>query len=208
MSKTSLTKIHQDLVQTQADLANARDIIRTQSGDYTPEGAQKAYANRIKSFYRPEQLAVARDQIAQVRAGAQKKAEMIRSGIFPTATDSTEQLAAEMTVNRMLQRPDFNRKAALAAFDTMPPSPARTLLMEECVARGVVSQEAVDGQALNAYPDYKAAQNDAAHVQSVSNSVEAKVNYLERAGEILNAPSPGATESLDVSELPGANLEF
>lgn len=208
MPKTSLSAIHTELQRVQGDLANAREIVNSERGDYTEEGAQKAYLNRIQHYNTASQLETARNQVEQVRAGALKKAADYRESIFPTASDATEQLAAELAVSRMMQRPSFDSKAALAAFDEMPASATRTLLINESVARGLVSQEAIDGHTLNNYPEYKAAKEDADKVQAVSHSVDAKINYLQRAGEQLDAPKPGATESVDVSQLPGADLEF
>ncbi|MDK8670262.1 hypothetical protein, partial [Corynebacterium sp. MSK195] len=72
MPKTSLSAIHTELQRVQGDLANAREIVNSERGDYTVEGAQKAYLNRIQHYNTAKQLDTARNQVEQVRAGALK----------------------------------------------------------------------------------------------------------------------------------------
>ena len=206
-SKKSLAAIQADVNNIKADVNKAYNIVDGKKNDYTREGAQKAFKNWLYQNDVPGKLIDARHDVQAWRDSAQRQADKARAKLYPKANDATEQLAAELAVSRIMGRGNFDRESLLRQFDTLGTTATRTLLIEESIARGIISQDAVEGYTKQTNEDYYQLTKQAQKAAALARSVEHQIDYLERKGDNMHLEA-GATASVDVSEIEGAEVEY
>lgn len=207
MAKKSLATIQAAITKAQINSAEAHRRVTDQKGDYTPEGLQKHYNAWRKQLGVDKAIEDARKDVAAWRQGAKNAAVEMRAGFFPTAKDSNAQLAAEIKVQRILGRGELDQTKALALVESMEPSPARTLFIEEATARGIVSDESIEGLLQSTSDDYHDAVIRSRQADSIANAADGQLNYLARQGENMNTRQ-SELEKMNVADMPGAEIEY
>lgn len=207
MAKKSLATIQAAITKAQIDSAEAHRRVTDQKGDYTQEGLQKHFNGWRKQFKVDKAIEDARKDVAAWRQGAKSAAVEMRTGFFPTAKDSNAQLAAEVQLQRILGRGELDQTKALALIGSMEASPARTLLVEEATARGIITDESIEGMLQSTSEEYHAAVIRSQQADSLANMADGQLNYLERVGEDMNTRRT-ELEKLTVDDVPGADVEY
>lgn len=206
-SKKSLATIQADIIRIQADVNHAFNTVESQKANFTKEGAQKSYSNWLNQYKVPQQVERARRDVQKWRDSAQAKADEARVAMYPKPNDATEQIATEMAVSRIMARDGFNRESLLNLCSEMDYSPTRSLLIEESIARGVISSEEIEGYSKQTNDEYHALVNQAQKAATLANMVDKQLDFVERKSANMYA-QPGATESVNVADLEGAEVEY
>lgn len=206
-SKKSLAAIQADVNNIKADVNKAYNIVDGKKSDYTREGAQKAFKTWLYQYDVPGKLSDARHDVQAWRDSAQRQADKARAKLYPKANDATEQLAAELAVSRIMGRGNFDRESLLQQFDTLGTTATRTLLIEESIARGVISSEEIEGYSKQTNDEYRTLVNQAQKAATLANMVDKQLDFVERKSANMYA-QPAATESVSVADIEGAEVEY
>ena len=203
----SLSQIQAEMTKLRIELNGVVEQMNHYKNDYTKEGLAKRYQDTVKRQQLDKRIAKLRDQVGQWQAGAHVASANAIEAAYPTASDATEQLSAEMAVQRILSRPGFDDDAARGVIQDMPASPVRTLLSQELAARGIVSNEMQQAMLQANDEEYSQAVSRQQQADALTHTALGQLEFLET---LASDPTvkPGALQELDVSALPGADAAY
>ena len=203
----SLSHIQAEMTKLRIELNGVVEQMEHYKTDYTKEGLAKRYQETVKRQKLDARIAKLRDQVGQWQAGARSASASAIEAAYPTAGDPTEQLSAEMAVQRILSRPGFDDDAAREVIQNMPASPVRTLLSQELAARGMVSSEMQQAMLQANDEEYAQAVTRQQQAEALTHTALGQLEFLESlAGD--HTVKPDALQGLDVSSLPGADAAY
>ena len=203
----SLSQIQAEMTKLRIELNGVVEQMEHYKTDYTKEGLAKRYQETVKRQKLDARIAKLRDQVGQWQAGARSASASAIEAAYPTAGDPTEQLSAEMAVQRILSRPGFDDDAAREVIQNMPASPVRTLLSQELAARGMVSSEMQQAMLQANDEEYAQAVTRQQQAEALTHTALGQLEFLESlAGD--HTVKPDALQGLDVSSLPGADAAY
>lgn len=185
--------------QESADLI-ARKI--GESDHHTDTGKDDAYTRNTAEHR--EHLAKLTAKVEEITTTAEQHHADVYATVMPTPQNDTAAVAAELQAARILARPDMNDPASIGEYiTTAPASPARTAVIQELVARGVISDETANAHLLGAHPDYLAATRGLNAAQTVTSTVyRPRLQALARRLEDRTAPGADSTERHPASIVP------
>ncbi|NLT57177.1 MAG: hypothetical protein GXX79_21970, partial [Actinomycetales bacterium] len=193
-------------------LENSTELIATRLNNdtsYTDEGRDERFTRHTREHH--EHLDKLTQTIDKIIPAAEEHFNQVKANVFPTPTTDDQALVAEMQASRILSRPGMTdpEKAAGWVRDT-PPSPARTAVMEELVARGVLDSEHLDGLIEATSPGYIEAKNQHMRAQTLVNSMyRPRLNAIATTLNNRRAPLLDPVQRHDSSiagELPQLNV--
>lgn len=203
----SLSQIQAEMTKLRIELNGVVEQVEYYKNDYTKEGLAKRYQETVKRQKLDARIAKLRDQVGQWQAGARSASASAIEAAYPTAGDPTEQLSAEMAVQRILSRPGFDDDAAREVIQNMSASPVRTLLSQELAARGMVSSEMQQAMLQANDEEYAQAVTRQQQAEALTHTALGQLEFLESlAGD--HTVKPDALQGLDVSSLPGADAAY
>lgn len=203
----SLSQIQAEMTKLRIELNGVVEQMESYRSDYTKEGLAKRYQDTVKRQKLDARIAKLRDQVGQWQAGARSASASAIEAAYPAAGDPTEQLSAEMAVQRILSRPGFDDDAAREVIQNMPASPVRTLLSQELAARGMVSSEMQQAMLQANDEEYSQAVTRQQQAEALTHTALGQLEFLESlAGD--HTVKPDALQGLDVSSLPGADAAY
>lgn len=213
---TPYEKFDQSLAGLDDSLTNLTRYVHGKD-DLTDKGKDE-YMDRATTRHK-EHLAKLNAAAQEMEDQAVAAVDKVRATILPTPQDDTQALAAEMQASRILNRPGMDdASTALQWIQGTPPSPARTVVLEELQARGVLKPEYVDGALVGAHPEYAQARQGVTQVRTVLNNVyrphlaniEHRLNYRRTEGtHIPETPATvrtGLNSSVMGGDLPNLNV--
>lgn len=192
----------------QGQIAAAQDSADTiarainDSPNYTEEGRQERFEKHTAEHR--DYLAKVTERVDQIVSDAEQRYASARADLLPVPEDDTASAAAEMQAQRILARPGMtDGSAALAWLTESEPSPARTAVIEELQARGILRQDTID-RVLDSDPAAAAAAQARTAAQTVASAyLRPQLSALARRLDNRNAQGPSAMESLQVGKIDG-----
>lgn len=138
--------------------------------EYTDQGRDERYARHTQDHRAHlDQLTAT---INKIIPAAEEHVAATRAEAFPTPADDTAATVAEAQAARILNRPGMTDHAtAVQWFRDTPPSAARTAVVEELQARGILNPAQVDGLIEEAHPAYADAKRQLGSAQALVNGV-------------------------------------
>lgn len=209
-TRLSATDIQQQMTHLATDVHRTANRIKRRRSDLTDEGYRKEWG-RLSADHklRAAQLAQLPERWAQQAVTARDQA---RAALLPTTDDPAAQMAAEATWQRVTSRPSYQSAEPAArwsmvrdAVQNMPASPARTLILEEAVARGDANPETVEALLVATSDDYRAARDAANHAQTAAQILNRRAAGIMHSLDTVDADTPGALSTVDVTAVPGAD---
>lgn len=192
----------------QGQIAAAQDSADTiarainTSPNYTEQGRQERYEKHTAEHR--AYLATVTERVDQIVTDAEQHYATTRASLLPTPEDDTAAAAAEMQAQRILARPGMtDGSTALAWLTDSEPSPARTAVIEELQARGILSQSTID-RVLDSNPEAAAAAQARTAAQTVANTyIKPQLSALARRLDSRHAQGPNGMESMQIGNIPG-----
>lgn len=139
------------------------------------------------------------DQITKIREAAATEVQNSFDDEMPVATTDQARVAAELAAQRVLSRGTLTNLATVNQWFTQEPaSPARTLVVDELVARGVIEPDHVDVLVRRASPVYEMAIKNQAQADTILvNLIQRKVRQL--TDKLADRTKVAFNDALDIS---------
>lgn len=140
-----------------------------------------------------------KNQIAQISAAAGTEIATAYDDEMPVATTDQGRIAAELAAQRLLGRGTLTSLATVDKWFTKEPaSPARTLVVNELVAREVIEPDHVQVLVRHASPVYEMAlKNQSAADTILVHLIQSKVNRL--TDKLADRTKPAYNDGLDIA---------
>ena len=142
-------KLTFELVNIEAAITGTREAIAAiiryndQRADLSQQGRAEAVRRALDTEGLPARVEALGQLVGQVEAAPDKMMEEARAGVMPKAGTAEEAVAAELEAARRMARDGWADNQATGVI-ALEPSPARTIMLEEAIAAGKVTEEAVD----------------------------------------------------------------
>lgn len=148
------------------------------SGDYTPEGRAAKYAAALddKRFNYRGKAQQLSQLIDNLTPAAQAKVAQARAKVMPVAKDPTEQLAAELQAQRLMNRPGLKQTDIMKLVREADPSPGLTLAVEEWQARGQLGEDFTEATLSAKSPEYEQAQAESRQVYQLAGFLKQRLD--------------------------------
>lgn len=139
------------------------------------------------------------DQITQIRAAAAAEVSNAFDDEMPAATTDQGRIASELAAQRVIGRGSLTNLATVNQWFTQEPaSPARTLVVNELVARNVIEADHVDVLAQQASPIYAMSiKNQSAADTILVNLLQRKVRQLNE--KLADRTKVAVNDALDIT---------
>lgn len=119
----------------------------TSDSDLSPEGKNKAVARAIKAAGYPANVLNLREALSALQDAVKAEQAAEWASVMPEVDKATEVTAAELQAARVLARGNINHDNGEQVFEDMGPSPARTIVFNELVARDAISSTSLQAYA-------------------------------------------------------------
>lgn len=162
-----------------AELATALNQANTSfqrnAADYTEAGKAKRWAQLTGRH--AETLNKAENFVDNHPVDAENKVAKIRQELMPVASNDQATVAAELGAQRILQR-HTDLKSIMDMIAGMEPSPTRTTVLDELVARKEITADTVEAFLDGASPDYDAAKFAVVRAHQVQMMLRQRITIL------------------------------
>lgn len=186
--------IEQQINHLAEDMGRRRRGFNKSFGNYTPAGNKERWTQATSR--QRDRLTHINHMIELHAAAVEAKRQQVRATIMPTSDDPNTQVAAELALQRIMNRPAVKSADPVDRFrevrrelQAMDPSPARTLMLNELVARGDMEADTVDAMLTQESPEYRDATSAAEFAKTHQQILRGKTRQI---GECLdNTPISG-----------------
>lgn len=209
MAKKSAASIQADIIRTRIDAIQAGAHYRENRADYTPEALHRLHSNSMERQGVPAKIDALRNDIQAVTSATNTAAAATRATLLPTAAKDTASLAAEMQAQRIMSRgPIPDATTAMNTLASMDPSPVKSILVEEYLARGILSDEAIEGHLQQTSEDYAQAVTAAENAGTAAHILNNQLDFVGDYASNVDTNQPSPTQDVDVSVVPTAIIEY
>lgn len=169
------------------DVATRSAVFLARNDELTPQGSRARLNEYADTYGWNDAAAGIRAAVAAARAAAQGWTADATAQHMPTAGSDAAKVAAELEAARLLAR-GGEGVALVAALLELPATPGRTIALNELVARGETTREAIAAH----WPEARAARSSARNVAVALAEIDAAVTHY---AELLDGTrSPQAVE--------------
>lgn len=218
---------HLSLIQIESEIKQLHESIQRKASNLTAARSQLTDEGFTKQWERS--TAAERARLAELTgvadgwaASARTAAEKVRAAQFPQPTDSQRD-GAERTAARILGR-NLDNKAAVKLLRDMEPSPAKSIVMEELQARGVIGADMVHGVLCEVSEEYRDATRTETNADAAASVLNRRLGAVGEQLEMgqrhdhgvggvvethptLKARDLGPLEDFPVANVPGADVK-
>lgn len=198
-----MTIFNQLFDQTTAALDSAEFLAQHINGnhDLTESGKDSQWEKYTTTH--SEYVKYLTDTINQVRTAAAAEVADTRDAALPTAKSDNARMVAELTAQRLLNRGTLtNLESVNRWFGTEDISPARTVVVAELAARGIIEADHVDVLVKSASPSYDIALANQSQAETILvHLIQSKVNRL--AGKLADRTKILLKDGLDIAAVQG-----
>ncbi|KGM18132.1 hypothetical protein [Corynebacterium auriscanis] len=174
--------------------------------NYSDQGYQDVH-NRATQTHR-NRLANLNTAIDQWETAAKKPATKLRAELLPTAKHgSNEAVQAELQAQRYMNRTTFDLAGATKIFE-LPPSPTRTILLEEAQAAGAFTGGSFEALLRESSPDYREATRTADYAATTATILRKRTEGLNRIATHPDRTKLEPTETINTETIPGSDTEY
>ncbi|MEJ6548780.1 hypothetical protein PQI66_04400 [Corynebacterium sp. USCH3] len=181
--------IEQQINHLAGDMSRRRRGFNKTFHNYTPAGNQERWAQMTAR--QRDRLNQINDMIDLHAQAVETKRQEARAALMPTSDDPSTQVAAELALQRIMARPSVKSADPTDRFreirrqlENMDPSPSRTLMLNELVARGDLEADTVDAMLAQESPEYREANSLAVFAKNHQNVLRGKARQI---GERLDS---------------------
>lgn len=189
--------------QTSAALDSAEFLADHINGNQELSDQGKDAQWQKQSTVHRDYAAYLTDQINQVRAAADTEVATAYDEAMPAATTDQGRIAAELGAQRVLSRGTLTNLGTVDKwFTTEPASPARTLVVNELVARDVIEPDHVEVLVRHGSPVYDMAIKNRSQADTIlTHIIQAKVNRL--TDKLADRTKQPYNDGLDIAAVQG-----